>query len=116
MAATVDGVIAAGAVGINLEDRVHGTGQRGVFPVNEAAARVGAAREAADRQGVPLVINARTDTFLLGLGADVAERVALTIERGRAIWLRGQIWSLCPARRSWGRSVRSLRGSEDRSA
>lgn len=89
VAATVDGVIAAGAVGINLEDRVYGTGQRGVFPVDEAAARVGAARAAADRQGVPLVINARTDTFLLGLGADVAERVALTIERGRAYLAAG---------------------------
>ena len=89
VAATVDGVIAAGAVGINLEDRVHGGSQRGVFPVDEAAARVAAARAAAERQGVPLVINARTDTFLLGLGVDLAERVALTIERGRAYLAAG---------------------------
>jgi 2-methylisocitrate lyase-like PEP mutase family enzyme len=89
--ATVEGVIAAGAVGINLEDRVHGADRsvRGVFPVDEAAARVAAARAAAERQGVPVVINARTDTFLLGLGADLAERVALTIERGRAYLAAG---------------------------
>jgi 2-methylisocitrate lyase-like PEP mutase family enzyme len=49
--------------------------------------RIAAAREAADRRGVPLVINARTDTFLLGLGADVDERIALTVDRG-ASYLR----------------------------
>ena len=33
---------------------------------------------------IPLTINARTDVFLLGLGDDERERIALTISRGKA--------------------------------
>jgi len=40
------------------------------------------------------VINARTDTFLLGLGADLEERVAMTIERGKAYLEAGPTWCL----------------------
>ncbi len=88
--ATVEATIAAGAVGINLEDRIYGDPAAGpLYDVDEAAARIAAARAAAERQGLPLVINARTDTFLMRLGADLAERVATTIERGRAYLAAG---------------------------
>lgn len=63
VAETVRMVIAAGAVGINIEDSGGGASLR---PVAESAERVAAAREAADREGVPLFINARTDVFLVG--------------------------------------------------
>jgi 2-methylisocitrate lyase-like PEP mutase family enzyme len=46
------------------------------------AARIRAARDEAELLGVVLTINARTDTFLLGLGRDDEERIAFTIERG----------------------------------
>jgi 2-methylisocitrate lyase-like PEP mutase family enzyme len=81
VAQTVRASIAAGAVGINLEDRVYGAVSAGLFAVDEQAARLAAARTAASAGGVPLWINARIDTFLLGLGADDADRLALTVAR-----------------------------------
>lgn len=103
VAATVAGAITAGAVGINLEDRIYdtvaGTGAPGddgarsgpgpLYGVESAAGRIAAARAEADRAGLPLVINARTDTFLLGLGSDLGERVAMSIFRGRAYLAAG---------------------------
>ncbi|MET9658921.1 isocitrate lyase/phosphoenolpyruvate mutase family protein [Streptomyces sp. NPDC006510] len=61
---TVRGVLAAGAVGINLEDTLR--------PVAEQVARIAAARRAADEAGVPLFINARIDTHRLPPGDRVA--------------------------------------------
>jgi 2-methylisocitrate lyase-like PEP mutase family enzyme len=67
LAETIRRVIDAGAVGINLEDQVH-DGSRSLYDLDVAVARVRAAREAAEATGVPLVINARTDVYLLGVG------------------------------------------------
>jgi 2-methylisocitrate lyase-like PEP mutase family enzyme len=75
VATTMTAAIEAGAVGCNLEDAM--------CPTAEHAERVAAAREAGERAGVPLVINARTDVFLAGAGAP-EERVDLALERGRA--------------------------------
>ncbi|WP_030713815.1 isocitrate lyase/PEP mutase family protein [Streptomyces sp. NRRL F-2580] len=73
---TVAGVLAAGAVGINIEDGPHRT------PA-EMAERLAAARAAADAAGVPLYINARVDTYLRGLG-DPATRLDETLARAAA--------------------------------
>ena len=67
VAETVRRVIDAGAVGINLEDQVH-DGTHSLYDLDVAVDRIRAAREAADSAGVPLVINARTDVYLLGIG------------------------------------------------
>ena len=67
VAETVRRVVDAGAVGINLEDQVHGDAPR-LYDLDVAVERVHAAREAADSAGVPIVINARTDVYLLGIG------------------------------------------------
>ena len=67
VAETAREVIAAGAVGMNLED-APGDGD-GLFDVALQAERVRAARESAESAGVPLVINARTDVFLASIGA-----------------------------------------------
>ncbi|WP_282696959.1 isocitrate lyase/phosphoenolpyruvate mutase family protein [Streptomyces sp. CC208A] len=75
VAETVARVLEAGAVGVNIED--------GTRPPAELAARLTAARAAADRAGVPLFLNARTDTYLFGLG-DPATRLKDTLERARA--------------------------------
>jgi 2-methylisocitrate lyase-like PEP mutase family enzyme len=64
VAATVRGILDAGAVGINLEDTALGDGRR-LAPPGEQVERVRVARRTADGRGVPLVINARTDVFLL---------------------------------------------------
>jgi 2-methylisocitrate lyase-like PEP mutase family enzyme len=62
---TVTAVVQAGAIGVNLEDR---SGRAGapLFERAEQADRLAAARAAADRLGVPVWINARTDVFLAG--------------------------------------------------
>jgi 2-methylisocitrate lyase-like PEP mutase family enzyme len=86
VARTIDAVLAAGAIGVNLEDSHPEPAATPLFGVRDQQARIAAAREAAARRGVPLVINARTDTFLLNLGGSADERIAMTVERGRA-WL-----------------------------
>ncbi len=66
-AETVRGVIAAGAVGINLEDGTHDP-RRPLVDVSLHVEKIRAAREAASPAGVPLVINARTDAVWSGAG------------------------------------------------
>jgi 2-methylisocitrate lyase-like PEP mutase family enzyme len=84
VAETVEAALDAGAVGVNLEDNMHGARKEPLYGIDEQAARIAAARAAADRRGIALVINARTDTFLAEVGADIEEQAAATIERGRA--------------------------------
>jgi 2-methylisocitrate lyase-like PEP mutase family enzyme len=79
----------AGAVGINIEDRTYETTAPTMVTVSDHQARIGAAREAAMRRGISLVINARTDTFLLGLGESMEDRVEMTIARGEAYLAAG---------------------------
>jgi 2-methylisocitrate lyase-like PEP mutase family enzyme len=82
VATTVDAILDVGAVGINLEDNAHGRLAAPLFGTDEQCSRISAAREAAERRRVALVINARTDAFLLGMGSDVEERLSITVERG----------------------------------
>jgi 2-methylisocitrate lyase-like PEP mutase family enzyme len=76
---TVRQVIDAGAVGVNLEDSISGA-NRQLYELPAAVDRIRAAREAADRAGIPIVINARTDVLLLGIG-EKAGRFDLAVER-----------------------------------
>lgn len=75
VARVVAGVIAAGAAGINIED--------GDSSPDLLCAKIEAARQSAERAGVDLFINARTDVFLRGLAvgdaavAEVSRRAAL---------------------------------------
>src|SRR5215212_11841155 len=55
-------VIAAGAIGINFEDRIIGADE--LQTIDDQSARIEAIRTAADETSVPLFINARTDVFL----------------------------------------------------
>lgn len=80
-ARTVELLVATGAVGLNLED-ARGRSRRALVPSAAQVARVRAAREAADRAGVPVVINARTDVYHFG-GAP-AEQLAEAVRRGNA--------------------------------
>ena len=66
-AQTARAVIAAGAVGMNLEDSTPDA-PAVLFDETLQAERIRAAREAADAAGVPIVVNARTDVFLRAIG------------------------------------------------
>ena len=61
----VERLIAAGAVGLNIEDSI-GAPKAPVFDLATAAARVAAARAAGDATGIPIVINARVDVLAGG--------------------------------------------------
>ena len=87
VAETVRAVIATGAVGINIEDGLHASGQ--LRAIDDAVARIRAARTAADQAGVPIVINARTDTYLRPFGDNPALRLDETVRRGRAYFAAG---------------------------
>lgn len=84
VAGTVRAVLAAGAVGVNIEDARYEAGGERLRPAAEQAERVAAAREAADEAGVPLFVNARIDTFLRGAGG-----VDVTLERAAAFLAAG---------------------------
>jgi 2-methylisocitrate lyase-like PEP mutase family enzyme len=77
--ATVTAVVQAGAVGINLEDLTVGDGAA-LFAPAEQAERLAAARAAAERAGVRVWINARTDVYLAEIGP-VEGRLAAVLER-----------------------------------
>jgi 2-methylisocitrate lyase-like PEP mutase family enzyme len=80
-------VIAAGAVGVNLEDSTKagcgGSEVGGLLELSAQRDRIAAVRRAAERAGVPLVVNARTDVFLENEEVS-EERLAEAIERGNA--------------------------------
>jgi len=70
-----------GVIGINFEDRlVKGSG---LYKIDRQAERIAVIRKAADRKGVPLFINARTDLFLEGSG-DPAKSIDAAIDRAKA--------------------------------
>lgn len=79
VAETIRGVVAAGAVGVNLEDAQHGSRLQ-LRPVEAQVERIAAARAAADAEGVPLFVNARVDTCVLAVG-DPALRLEETLAR-----------------------------------
>jgi 2-methylisocitrate lyase-like PEP mutase family enzyme len=78
VAETIAMAIDAGAVGANLEDGA-ADADRPLAAVASHARKVRVARGRADAEGVPFVINARTDVFLRGAGG-----VEEALERGRA--------------------------------
>ena len=87
VATSVTEIIRTGVVGINLED---GT-PRPDMPVRsmeDSVARIRAARDAAQVEGVPIVINARVDLYLKNVGTDDT-RFAETVRRGKAYMAAG---------------------------
>ncbi|HEY3504383.1 MAG TPA: isocitrate lyase/phosphoenolpyruvate mutase family protein [Actinocatenispora sp.] len=77
----VDRLLDIGAVGCNLEDTDHRAG--GLVDADAHAAWLANIRVAADEAGVPIVVNARVDTFLPTSGVAGPDRIAETIRRGR---------------------------------
>jgi len=87
VAATIKAVIAAGAVGINLEDSTHDP-QRPLREIDEQVERIRAARAAGLAAGVPLVINARVDVYVRHVGEE-SERLEHTARRAEAYLAAG---------------------------
>jgi len=79
VADTAREVIAAGAVGMNLEDGVEGKPDF-LADVNRQKEVIRAVLEVGKGAGIPFVLNARTDIFLYGIGA-AETRLARAIER-----------------------------------
>jgi 2-methylisocitrate lyase-like PEP mutase family enzyme len=75
-AGTAREVIAAGAVGMNLEDMV----EHEIIPLPQQLSGIRAVKAAAEASGIPLVLNARTDIFLTKHG-DEATRFDRAVER-----------------------------------
>ncbi len=75
--ATVKEIIAMGAVGINIED---GTDDGHLIDLTQQVEKISAVCSAVKAAGVPIVVNARTDSFWLKLG-DAKENLRASIER-----------------------------------
>lgn len=74
VAETITSAIAAGAAGGNIEDYT-GEKTKPLFDIDLAVDRIRAARESIDRSGIPFVLAARTDCFLVGHAEAFAESV-----------------------------------------
>ncbi|MBT5051068.1 MAG: isocitrate lyase/phosphoenolpyruvate mutase family protein [Rhodospirillaceae bacterium] len=87
VALTIQGVIDAGAVGANIED-TDKTNPGHLVPFDLAVDRIAAGKAAADKAGVPVVINARVDGFHFGKGEavfdDVVKRANAYLKAGAA--------------------------------
>jgi 2-methylisocitrate lyase-like PEP mutase family enzyme len=73
---TVRRAIGVGVVGANVEDRLR--------PLADSVAAVEAIVAAGEAEGVPFVLNARTDALVRGGDRPLEESIADAIERGRA--------------------------------
>lgn len=93
VAETAQAVVWAGAVGLNLEDAADASppGQEGlsgegtVGPLVELtvqAEKIRAVVAGGEETGVPLVVNARTDTYWRSVGDDPGQRFSETVRRG----------------------------------
>src|SRR5215470_12054641 len=82
MRLTAKGLVEAGAVGLNFED-VTGDDESTQVPIELQAAKIRTIRETSAAMGVPLVINARTDIYLMPIGPEES-RFQRTVERLRA--------------------------------
>jgi len=82
MTETVKAMVAAGAVGMNLED-VTGNDESSQVELPLQVEKIRAIRRVGESLGVPVVLNARTDVYLMPIGP-AETRFERTVERLRA--------------------------------
>ncbi len=99
--------IAAGAVGINIED--HLPGADALIPLSVQADKIAAIVKAAATAGVPAVVNARTDGFLRAIGTPES-RLAEAVARGRAYLAAGADCVFVPGVRDRDTIARLVQG------
>jgi len=93
VAETVSRAITIGLVGCNIEDS--DPQSRRLIDSDLAVSRIRAGRAAADRCGVPFVLNARTDPYLVGHG-DAAENFREAVRRANAYLAAGATCAYVP--------------------
>ncbi len=82
LSGNIEALLDAGIVGINIED---GDKKGGLQPIEEQCRRINMIRSVANRRGIHLVINARTDTFIYsGIFSGPDEQLEETIRRANA--------------------------------
>jgi len=111
MTQTVKAVVAAGAVGINLED-VTSSDESSQVDLALQLEKIRAIRKATESLGVPLVLNARTDIYLIPIGP-LESRFERTVERLRAYREAGADCLFAPGLRdaeTIAKLVRALNG------
>jgi len=109
-ATTARNVIEAGAVGMNFEDAT-GDPAHPLADLSLQSERIRAIRETASKFDVPLVLNARTDVYLLQVGA-AATRYDETVKRLQAFRDAGADCAFAPGLRdaaTIGRLVADLK-------
>jgi 2-methylisocitrate lyase-like PEP mutase family enzyme len=79
VAENIKQVIRAGAVGINIEDSY--SNKAGFYPVDLQCERINAIRKMAGKEGIHLVINARTDVNMNDKHSTTKAKVEETIKR-----------------------------------
>jgi 2-methylisocitrate lyase-like PEP mutase family enzyme len=82
MAETAKALVGAGAVGLNFED-ITGDTESSQVETSLQVEKIRTIREVSAAQGVSLVINARTDVYLMPIGPE-ATRFERTVDRLRA--------------------------------
>ncbi|MGH9569940.1 MAG: isocitrate lyase/PEP mutase family protein [Candidatus Angelobacter sp.] len=81
---SIEQVLAAGAVGINLEDALPTGGEHGqLYDLQQQIERINTARQISARFRIHLVLNARTDAYWQA-GIPPDEALQRTMERGQA--------------------------------
>jgi 2-methylisocitrate lyase-like PEP mutase family enzyme len=80
-------ILQTGVVGFNIEDGTPSL-DKPVRTIEDASARIRAARAAATAMGVPAIINARVDLYIKNVG-DPASRFDETVRRGKAYLAAG---------------------------
>jgi 2-methylisocitrate lyase-like PEP mutase family enzyme len=93
VAATVAGAIEHGLAGCNIEDA--DPKRHALFDFDLSVARIRAGRAAADRAGVPFILNARTDPYLLRFG-DASATFAESVRRANAYLAAGATCAYVP--------------------
>ena len=109
MAETAKAVVAAGAVGLNLED-VTGDDESSHVELKLQVEKIRTICAESASLGVPLVVNARTDIYLMPIG-DPTTRFERTLERLRAYRQAGAACLFAPGvtdKETIGKLVRTL--------
>ncbi len=79
---TAQQVVDSGAVGVNIEDGLEWGGA--LRSIEDQCQRIATLRQYADRRGVHLVINARTDSFVSSLFTNKEEAMEEAVARAKA--------------------------------
>jgi 2-methylisocitrate lyase-like PEP mutase family enzyme len=93
-AATARAALAAGAVGLNLEDTTDSS-EGPLLDTERQAQKIRGVRAVGEEAGVPLVINARTDVFLAQVG-EPGERIQHAAARANAYRAAGADCTFVP--------------------